>query len=144
MSKLTAAYMSLGCSFYIASGDSAKAAREQRTMLDVLVGEKGSEEKIKQFFFDKTRELMERESCTTVAKGIHTVDIVRSVLRVVPIYWACDMVRTTSGRHNHSVRALKLHFIPQAGIQLKTSADGEGDYTLQELFSILSEIYTYV
>lgn len=105
--KLKSAYLNVGCSFYIASADPARAAREERMMLDALVGETGSEEKIKQFFFDKTRELMERESCKTVAKGIHTVDLVRSVLRVVPIYWACDMVRRSSSGCQ-SVHALKF------------------------------------
>ena len=51
------------------------------------------EETVKRFFFDKTRELMQRESCSSVGTSTHTVDIVRDVLKVVPIYWVCDLVR---------------------------------------------------
>ena len=38
-------------------------------------------------------------------------------------------------------RALKL---PQTGISLKKNKDDDGDYTADELFEVLSDIYAYV
>ena len=80
------------CRFFIASNEPSKAAREQRELVEALVGKGGGEDNVKRFFFDKTRELMERESCRAVGSSTRTVDVVRDVLKVVPIYWACDMV----------------------------------------------------
>ncbi len=78
--------------FFIASSDPARATREKRGLLNALVGEKASEEHIKKFFFEKTRELMQRESCQVVGGATRTVDLVRDVLKVVPVYWVCDIV----------------------------------------------------
>ena len=50
------------------------------------------EETVKRFFFEKTRELIQRESCQGVGTSTHTVDIVRDVLKRVPVYWAADLV----------------------------------------------------
>ena len=79
--------------FFIASNDPARAARERRGLIDVLMGAPKFEETVKRFFFEKTRELMQSASCACVGTSTHTVDIVRDVLKVVPIYWVCDMVR---------------------------------------------------
>ena len=86
------AHSGVRCRFFIASNEPSKAAREQRELVEALVGKGGNEENVKRFFFDKTRELMERESCRAVGSSTRTVDVVRDVLKVVPIYWACDMV----------------------------------------------------
>ncbi|KAI8996529.1 linoleate diol synthase [Trametes punicea] len=118
-----AARLVRGSGFFIASDDPARAAREQREMLDALVGAPGAEAEIKRFFYEKTRLLMVHESCTTVASSIRSVDIVRDVFRLVPIHWVCDLT----------------------GIRLKGSeADSTGDYTPAELFDVLADIYTYL
>lgn len=62
-------------------------------MLDVLVGGEGGESAIRRFFFEKTRELILRESYTAVASPVRSVDIVRDVLKAVPIHWVCELVR---------------------------------------------------
>ncbi|KAI0695351.1 heme peroxidase [Cerioporus squamosus] len=111
-----------GSGFFIASTDPAKATREQRGLLKALVGSQGAEDDIKAFFYEKTRELMQSEACRSVGTSVRTVDVVRDVLKVVPIYWACDL----------------------AGIRLKTKTDDEGDYTAKELFAVLADIYTYI
>ena len=51
------------------------------------------EQTVQDFFYHKTRELMQRESCGVVGGSTRTVDIVRDVLKLVPIHWVCDMVR---------------------------------------------------
>ncbi len=90
---IIAALLTIPCSFFIASADPARAAREQRAMLDVLVGGEGGESAIRRFFFEKTRELILRESYTAVASPVRSVDIVRDVFKAVPIHWVCELVR---------------------------------------------------
>ncbi|KAI0654091.1 linoleate diol synthase [Cubamyces menziesii] len=112
-----------GAGFFIASPDPARAAREQRGLLDALVGGPGGEDRIRRFFFEKTRELMVHASYTGVGTAQRSVDIVRDVFRLVPIYWVCDLT----------------------GIRLKTGGpDSVGDYTPQELFDVLADIYSYL
>ncbi|KAH9940835.1 heme peroxidase [Epithele typhae] len=111
-----------GSGFFIASNDPVRAARERRGLIDVLIGSPMFESTVKHFFLNKTRELMQLESCRSIGTSTHTVDIVRDVLRVVPIYWVADM----------------------AGIKLKSSAEASGDFTPSELFEILSDAYSFL
>ncbi len=124
--------------FFIASNDPAKATREQRGLVQALVGSQGAEDDIKKFFYEKTRELMQRESCQSVGTSVRTVDVVRDVLKVVPIYWACDVVNTSCFR-DVACSVLRAR---QAGIRLKANADDDGNYTAKELFGVLADIYT--
>ncbi|KAI0766618.1 linoleate diol synthase [Trametes elegans] len=112
-----------GKGFFIASPDPGRAAREQRAMLDALVGGPQGDAAVKKAFYDRARALMLHESYAGVASPVRSVDIVRDVLRPLPLFWVCDL----------------------AGIKLKTGgADSAGDYTPQELFDILADIYTYL
>lgn len=61
-------------------------------MLNALTGEHGSAEKIANFFFQKTREMMVSEAWTGVGNTTKSVDVVRDVLKYVPIYWASEVV----------------------------------------------------
>ena len=61
-------------------------------LLSALTGAPDAEASIKSFFYEKTRELIQRESCQGVGTSTHTVDIVRDVLKRVPVYWAADLV----------------------------------------------------
>ena len=78
--------------FFIACNDPAQAARHKRELLSALTGAPDGESSIKSFFYEKTRELIQRESCQGVGTSTHTVDIVRDVLKRVPVYWAADLV----------------------------------------------------
>ncbi|KAI0819154.1 linoleate diol synthase [Trametes gibbosa] len=112
-----------GSGFFIASTDPARAAREQRAMLDVLVGAPGGEGAVRRYFFEKTRELILSESCATVASAVRSVDVVRDVFKAVPIHWVAELT----------------------GIKLKANgADSAGDYTPLELFDVLADIYMQV
>ncbi|OSX64325.1 hypothetical protein POSPLADRAFT_1054938 [Postia placenta MAD-698-R-SB12] len=108
-----------GRGFFMASDDPARAEREQRALVGVLAE---STDKITGFFYEKTRELMQRESYALVQSSTRAVDIVRDVLKYVPIHWASEL----------------------AGIRLKSSATAEGDYTPQELFDTVSDIYSFL
>jgi cytochrome P450 len=79
-------------------------------------------EKIGQYFYETTRKVIFENAYTLVGGKVSGVDLVRQVLRVVPIYWVAVEV---------------------AGIKLKTK-DQHGDYTASELFDILGDIYTFI
>lgn len=93
-----------------------------------------------QFFYESTRKLIASESYTLVGGKISGVDLVRQVLRVVPIYWvAVDLVSL--------IRSIIYLYscvdeLVQAGIQLKSKDHPHGSYTAGELFDILGDIYS--
>ncbi|KAI0704264.1 heme peroxidase [Cytidiella melzeri] len=111
-----------GKGFYIASNDSIRAEREQRAMVNALAGAPGALDKLTKYFYDKTRELMVAQSWTTVGSSTKHVDIVRDVLKYVPLHWAAEV----------------------AGIKLKEGQDDDGVYTPQELFRMLAEVYEFL
>ncbi|KAJ7698801.1 linoleate diol synthase [Mycena metata] len=74
------------------------------------------------FFRDTTRKLISTHSFTLVGGKTRVVDIVRDVLKVVPVYWAAEI----------------------AGIQLKTKESPHGDYTPLQLYDMLSDIYSFI
>ncbi|KZT10132.1 linoleate diol synthase [Laetiporus sulphureus 93-53] len=109
-----------GQGFFIASDDPARAIKEQSAIVGVLSQFSG---KIMEYFYQKTQLLMQRESYTSVGTSTRNVDIVRDVLKYIPIHWASSL----------------------AGIRLKAKADSkDGDYTPQELFDMLSDIYSFL
>ncbi|PSS35388.1 hypothetical protein PHLCEN_2v1661 [Hermanssonia centrifuga] len=116
-----AAHVITGKGFFIASDDPVRGQREQQAMLDALTGAAGSLDKITESFYQKTRELMITESWACVGQTVKNVDIVRDVLKYVPLYWACEV----------------------AGIRLSKDPD-DGDYTPQALYDILTEIYFFL
>ena len=81
-------------SFFIASDDPVRAEREQRDIIGALTGEPGSVNKIAEYFFQKTREVIVQESNALVGSTTKTVDLARDVLKFVPIYWAAELVRS--------------------------------------------------
>ena len=78
--------------FFIASDNPSRAAMEQRAMVGVL---SGYEDQILQFFYDKTRELMVRESYSLVGVKTRSLDIVRDVLKYIPLHWASSFFVST-------------------------------------------------
>lgn len=88
-----------------------------------LVDSPASLDKITTFFYESTRELISASSFTLVGKKTFGVDIVRDVLKVVPVIWAASAI---------------------AGIPLKTSNSPQGRYTPSELYNILGDIYSYI
>ena len=74
------------CRFYIASDDAAKCERQHTEIIAAFAGNAEDKKKSGQFFFNKTRELIEKNSYSVVGGKVVNVDIVRDVLRVVPLY----------------------------------------------------------
>lgn len=73
--------------FFIASGNPSLASREQRAMIGLL---QSYEDQILSFFYNKTRELMVRESYSLVGVQTRSLDIVRDVLKYIPLHWASN------------------------------------------------------
>jgi cytochrome P450 len=110
-----------GKGFFLAE-DSAQAAKEHEQVIKALTDSPASVAKIEKFFFDTTRELIKAASYSPVVGKIQNVNIVRDVLKYVPLHWAATEI---------------------AGIPLKTKTQG-GAYTDSELYDILGDIYSYI
>jgi hypothetical protein len=99
-----------------------EAEKDKQAVLAILNSPELVDE-IGKFFYDTTKKFLASESYTLVGGKISGVDLVREVLRVVPIYWVA---------------------IDLAGIQLKTKDHPHGSYTAAELFDILGDIYSFI
>jgi linoleate 10R-lipoxygenase len=78
----------------LATEDPAVGEREQHQVIDALLGPPGAADKIGAYFYNKTLELITANKLTLVGGKSQCVDIVRHVLRHVPIYWvATEIVR---------------------------------------------------
>ena len=73
-------------------------------MLQALTAAPGSADAIAGFFYDKTRELMVSEAWTLVNQTVKSVDVVRDVLKFLPVYWASEVVRPARVLYVRGVR----------------------------------------
>lgn len=69
--------------FYTAGTD-----KEQAEITAALANSPEAIAKIGKFFYDTTLQLITASSFSLVGKKTHGVDIVRDVLKLVPVYWA--------------------------------------------------------
>lgn len=74
-------------SFYIVEGE-----KEQAEVTAAVLKGAGSTDKISQFFVQKTQELIRANACSLIGNDVQVVDLVRDVLRLVPVYWVADIV----------------------------------------------------
>jgi cytochrome P450 len=103
---------------------------QQEAVVHALV-EKPDDEKhqafidqVGQYYYKMTRKLLEENSFPFVGGKTRGVDVVRHVLKVVPVYWAATEV---------------------AGIKLKTKpSDDDAKYTPLELYDMLADIYSLI
>jgi len=101
----------------------ANAAQVQKEFISALAPSPEAIEKIGQYFYKKTTELVSAASCSLINTNTKSVNIVRDVLKLVPVYWAASEI---------------------AGIALKDKSHQSGVYTPQELYTMLGEIYQFV
>ncbi|KAF9482553.1 linoleate diol synthase [Pholiota conissans] len=78
---------------------------------------------ISNYFYESTKKLIAANSFTLVGGKVGGIDIIRQVLKILPVYWAATEL---------------------AGIQLKTMQHPHGVYTADELSDVLGEIYSFV
>ncbi|KAJ7442287.1 linoleate diol synthase [Mycena latifolia] len=106
-----------GKGFFILEGD-----KQRREVYAQLFESPEALDKVGNFFRDTTRKLIGTHSFTLVGGKTCVVDIVRDVLKIVPVYWAADI----------------------AGIELKTKENPHGDYTPLALYEMLCDIYAFI
>ncbi|KAI5895328.1 heme peroxidase [Schizophyllum commune H4-8] len=75
------------------------------------------------YFKTTTRHLLDLHGCPLPGTRHYVIDVVRDVLKPLPALWAANEL---------------------AGIQLKETKDGEGVYTVEEFYSMLSETYEFI
>jgi linoleate 10R-lipoxygenase len=128
-------YLRKWSSFYTAQGGA-----EQDKIARALADSSEASERIGKYFHDTTARLIKTNSFTLVGDKVHGVDVVRDVLRVVPVAWvAADVV---SRLYICLWFPSCLLYMIQAGIRLKTKEHPHGTYTASELFDMLSDIYS--
>jgi linoleate 10R-lipoxygenase len=80
--------------FFLASNNDAESQHDQCEVLRVLQTSPERVEQIADYFYTKTCELIKIKSYLLSDKNIKFVDIVRDVLRYVPLHWAAtELVR---------------------------------------------------
>jgi linoleate 10R-lipoxygenase len=77
------------CSFYTVVPN----AKERSQAIAALAKDSAAIDKIGEYFFDQTRKLLLSNSFSLVGKSTKVVDIVRDVLKVVPVMWTAELVR---------------------------------------------------
>lgn len=95
----------------------------QKGVITALNGSPKLVESIGRYFYETTQKLMAEHSFTLVGGKSFGIDLIKHVVRTVPVYWAATDL---------------------AGIQLKTKENPGGTYAPQELFDILSDIYSFI
>jgi hypothetical protein len=89
--------------FFLASTNDAERQREQQEILRVLQASPDQAEKMARFFYEKTRKLITSKSFTVSDKGVRVVDIVRDVLRYVPLHWTATELVCSSDIVNFDI-----------------------------------------
>ncbi|KAG1717309.1 heme peroxidase [Suillus paluster] len=109
-----------GKGFFAAS---ESAAEEQKWFISALAPSPDAVSTIGTYFYNETKELIEQRSFPLIGGKTRAVNIVRDVLKVVPLRWAATEV---------------------AGISLKTKQHPDGVFTESQLFDMLSETYQFI
>lgn len=112
-----------GEGFFLASNNDTESQRDQREVLRVLQASPDQTEKIAHYFYERTRKLIISKSFSLTDNGIKFVDIVRDVLRYVPLYWTATEL---------------------AGLTLKVDENSLGDYTESQLYGMITDIYSFL
>ncbi|KAI6113067.1 heme peroxidase [Pisolithus sp. B1] len=94
-----------------------------RQLLGALTPSPEAVQKTGDYFYNKTRELIEQNSVPLIGTKTRSINIVSDVLKHVTVYWAATEI---------------------GGIPLKTKQYPHGVYTPKELYDILGEIYEFV
>jgi hypothetical protein len=80
------------CSFFLAAEDPVQGAKDHEEIIKALANSPESIGTIEQFFFDNTRELIKTSSYSPIVGKVQIVDIVRDVLKYVPLRWAATEI----------------------------------------------------
>ncbi|KII87382.1 hypothetical protein PLICRDRAFT_253826 [Plicaturopsis crispa FD-325 SS-3] len=111
-----------GEGFFLATGDAARAKQDRQSIISALVNTPEAAIDIAQSFYDETVRKIKGHSYAVVGGSTLNIDIVRDVLKFVPLQWSSKL----------------------AGISVKTKQNPHGVYSEQELFDKLADIYTFL
>ncbi|KAJ3767452.1 linoleate diol synthase [Lentinula raphanica] len=95
---------------------------EQERVLTALSGTPEASAELAKFFFEKTQELIKSNSFNLSGSKTRSVNLVRDVLKAVPIHWVADI----------------------SGIKIKSNPSDEGDFTANDLYNMLGDIYSFI
>jgi len=112
--------------FPVESEEECKAVVSVLSSPDLVAG-------IGEYFYENTKKLIEDHCYSFVNKDVSGVDLVRCVLRALPVTWAATELVS------RMVQFLQKTYLLQAGISLR--GDKNGEYTASELYDALSDIY---
>ena len=97
-------------------------------------------ESIGHYFYETSQKLIAENSFTLVGGSSFGVDLIKYVIRLVPVHWAAsDLV---SRLWANAFCMFTDDALLEAGIQLKTKDNPRGTYTPDELYEILADIYS--
>ncbi|KAI0035301.1 linoleate diol synthase [Vararia minispora EC-137] len=121
-SGITVTSCSLLFRFFIATNNSEQASRSQSEVLRCLTLEREEATGIVKYFYNKTKELLQKKSFSMTGVSRRNVDIVQDVLKYIPLHWVVTEI---------------------AGIPLQTK-DTHGVFTEAEMYDKVSDIYEYL
>ncbi|KDQ09782.1 hypothetical protein BOTBODRAFT_507785 [Botryobasidium botryosum FD-172 SS1] len=110
------------CSIYATKFSRQNQAQAPLVLSNALYPS-GALEQYATFFREKSEDLILEKSFNLVGRGTKSVDIVRDVINIVPVYWVARQV---------------------AGIPIKTRASPFGIYTPQEIYHMAATLYSFV
>ncbi|KAI6023916.1 hypothetical protein PISMIDRAFT_470487 [Pisolithus microcarpus 441] len=108
-----------GKGFFAAIGD----GEIHTQFLGALTPSPEAVQKIGDYFYNKTRELIEQNSVPLIGSNTRSINIVSDVLKYVTVHWTATEI---------------------GGIPLKTKQHPHGIYAPKDLYDILGEIYEFV
>ena len=95
--------------FFLAAEDPVQGAKDHEQVVKALADSPESVGEIEKFFFDNTRELIKASSYSPVVGKTQIIDIVRDVLKYVPLRWAATEI--VSHMHNPNAYSLTRNFV---------------------------------
>ncbi|CAE6443003.1 unnamed protein product [Rhizoctonia solani] len=112
-----------GYGFFLAMDDPVAHQRDMNVMHKVMVSSAETLEYNIKWYAEKTTELIKEKSFSMSKNSTRTVDIVRDVLNLVPVYWVSQEM---------------------AGLPLKCKGNEDGLITEQEMYRIMTVIFTHI
>ncbi|EAU90460.2 heme peroxidase [Coprinopsis cinerea okayama7 len=100
----------------------AEGPKEQDVVRKALSGSPEVVGKVGTYFYEQIKKTIDENSYTFVNGKKRGIDVVKKVINTVPTAWLGDL----------------------GGLHVKTSKDSAGNYTVDELFQQLSEIYSFI
>ncbi|KAG8731386.1 hypothetical protein FRC11_004322 [Ceratobasidium sp. 423] len=112
-----------GYGFFLAMDDPVSHQRDMNVMHKVLVGSQETLDYNVAWYAAKTTELIKEKSFSMSKSSTRTVDIVRDVLNLVPVYWVSQEM---------------------AGLPLKCKGNEDGLITEQEIYQMMTVVFTHI